>query len=366
MASLVLTKTLRVRPGESVAIEAWSGTLPWATAFVLEARKMGARPVLLLEDEETFWKSVASVDPKVLGTPGRHEWALLERTNAYVFFYGPGDVARLERLPSRTQALLNAYDDHWFATANRVGLRLARMFMARATPATARMFGVNADAWRRELVEATLADPEAMHRMGLRVAERLRTGKELHIVHPNGTDLSLRLKHREPILHTGILDGRAAGRAGRGAGRPGLLEVNIPAGYAVVAVDEEFAEGRFVSNWPPRPTEHHLRGGIWDFRNGRLLHYSYLEGRESFEREYAAAGRGRDLPGTITIGLNPKIRSAPFMEDQGLGMVTFIVGSNRWAGGTTETKDQFKSWLTVKGADVTVDGRPLVKRGKVL
>ena len=40
--------------------------------------------------------------------------------------------------------------------------------------------------------------------------------------------------------------------------------------------------------------------------------------RDAFDRSYAAAGRGRDLPGTITIGLNPKIHSAPLMEDQAL------------------------------------------------
>ncbi len=366
MASLVLSKTLRVRPGEAVTIETWSGTLPWATAFVLEARRMGARPVLLYEDEETYWKSVASADPKVLGTPGRHEWALLERTNAYVFFWGPGDLAREMRLPEKTRELLGAYDDRWFATAERVGLRMARLYLGRMTAASAPIYGVDADAVQRELVDAALVDPEPMHRMGLRVAERLREGTELHIEHPNGTDLSLRLKHRPPILQTGIFDGLTAKKGGRIPSHPGLLEATVPAGYVFVALDEGFAEGRFVSDRPSFLELTRLRGGIWEFRNGRLIHYSYLDGRDAFDRAYAAAGPGRDLPGMITIGLNPKIRHAPLMEDQALGTVTLNIGANRYAGGTTETKNWFKPWLLLRGADVAIDGKPLVKHGKVL
>ena len=366
VASLVLSKTLRVRAGENVTVETWSGTLPWANAFILEARRLGARPVLLVEDEETFWASVASGDLKALGTPGRHEWALLERTDAYVFFWGPGDMAREMRLPPKTRDLLWGYDDRWFTTANRIGLRMARLFLGRVTEASAAVFGVDAAAWRRELVAATLVDPETMHRSGLHVAERLQQGTDVHIMHPNGTDLSLRLRHRPPVVQTGLFDGRTSRKGGHASARRGLLEANIPAGYVVTALDEDAAEGRYVSNRLSFLEGPRLRGGIWEFRNGRLIHYSYLEGREAFDREYAAAGRGRDAPGTLSIGLNPRIHSAPLMNDQALGMVTLSIGANRYAGGTTETKNSFKSWLLLAGADVTIDGRPLVRKGKVV
>lgn len=366
LASTVLRKTLKVRAGENVTIETWSGTLPWATAFVLEARRIGARPVLLVEDEDVYWKSLASAEPKALGNLGRHEWALLERTNAYVFFWGPGDMAREMKLPQKTKDAMWAYEDRWFATANRAGLRLARLFMGRVTPASARMYGVDENAWRRELVEGALVDPEIMHRAGTRVAERLRTGREVHIQHPNGTDITLRLKHREPLLHTGILESRRRGNNGHGGMHAGVQDVNIPAGYATAALDEDAAEGRFVANGVGWFEDVRLRGGIWEFRNGRLLHYSYLDGRERFDRAYADAGRGRDFPGMLSIGLNPKMHMAPLMTDQGFGVVTLSIGANRYAGGTTETKNSFFSWLHLKGADLTIDGKPLVKKGRVL
>src|SRR5262249_11080337 len=117
MAKIVLTKTLRIRPGETVAIEAWDGTLPWANDFVREARRVGAVPIMIYNDEATYWKSLDVAGPKSLGTVGRHEWSLLERTDVYVNFWGPSDIVREAKLPEATQSTVNGWEDKWFETA---------------------------------------------------------------------------------------------------------------------------------------------------------------------------------------------------------------------------------------------------------
>ncbi len=368
MAHTVLSKTLGVRAGEAVTIETWSETLPWATAFVLEARRMGARPILLLEDESTYWKSLEESAPKTLGTPGKHEWALLEKTDAYVFFWGPSDLPRAARVPEKTQELLTAYDDRWFETANRAGLRLARMFLGRISEASANSYGVDADEWRRELVEATLVDPEILRRSASKIARRLKEGTSLTVTHSNGTELELRLKHRDPRVYDGyvhaIHGGIGPSRGPHGIGTEmGALDTPMPAGYVVTALDEDFAEGRFRANHSDPVPMQHGTGGTWEFRGGRLVSHSYESGAREFDRAFGLGGRGRDSPGSISIGLNPKLDLSPWMGDQALGTVTLTLGNNRMSGGSTDA--HFFAFLILRGGTVRVDGKYLVRNGKL-
>ncbi|MGI0053052.1 MAG: hypothetical protein ACRECR_02175, partial [Thermoplasmata archaeon] len=103
LARNVLKDALRVRSGESVLIEAWTESLGYAEAFQLEARRLGARPLILYESDSAYWKSLEAVGARPLGAPGRAEWAALNAANAYVFFWGPADRARFRSLPPGVQ-----------------------------------------------------------------------------------------------------------------------------------------------------------------------------------------------------------------------------------------------------------------------
>ncbi len=359
MAKLILTKTLRVQAGETVAIESWDNTLPWANDFVLEARRLGASPLLLYNDEATYWKSIDVAGPARVGDVGRHEWSLLEKTNAYVFFYGPSDVLREHRIPELAHTQLNQWEERWFEIANRGGVRMARLYLGRVGDASSKLFHIDPDAWRRELVDASLVDPVAMHRNAVRLAERLRKGKTLEVRHPNGTELRLTLRHRAPRIDSGILPLRASDGP-RSAGNPGLLDINLPAGVVTVAVDEASGDGRFVANEPSSTVSGDQVGGVWEFRNGRLTAHSYDSGSEEFERTYQEAGPALGTPAAIAIGLNPKIQKAPWMRDQKLGNVTFCIGGNRYWGGETDGHG-FHPFLILSEAEVRVDGRPIVQ-----
>jgi leucyl aminopeptidase (aminopeptidase T) len=360
MARLVLTKTLRVKAGESVTIETWDGTVPWANAFVLEARRIGAHPLILYNDEATYWKTVELAGPKILGVVGHQEWAALERTDAYVSFWGPSDQLRESQMSEEDQALANAFEEKWFEIANRVGLRLARMFLGRVSTASARAYGVDEDAWRRELVDATLMDPTPFHRTGLKIADQLRKGSVVEVRHPNGTELRLRLRHREPKLDSGILPPPPVSRGPRNRRSPGFQDVSLPAGVVIVAVDEESGDGRFVANAPSDSLQGRLEGGEWVLKDGLLTSYSYRSGGEVFERSYRHAGPHAATPAILSIGLNPKIRDAPLMRDQRLGTVTFGLGGNRMMGGQTDGHG-FHPYLHVTDAEVRVDGKVLVQ-----
>src|SRR5580700_1771574 len=94
LARNVLRNTLRMKRGENLLIETWSATLPWASSFVLEARILGVRPMLVVEPEEAYWRSVSEAPLANVGQVGSHDWAALKAADAHMHFYGPLDTAR--------------------------------------------------------------------------------------------------------------------------------------------------------------------------------------------------------------------------------------------------------------------------------
>jgi leucyl aminopeptidase (aminopeptidase T) len=361
LARNILTNSLRVRRGENLLVETWTATLPWAESLVLEARILGARPMLVVEDEETYWKSVAQAPAAHVGQVGSHDWAALKASNAHVYFYGPMDSQREEALPRSVLNRIDATDHEWFRLAAEFGVRSARWDLGRSSEYWAKRYGIDLGRWREELLDAALLDPRTMQRDGGRVGDAFRRGKEARITHPNGTDLTLHLRGRRPKVDDGVVDDADV--------KAGNVATVVPAGVTSVAVDETFAEGTFVADETPGVLMAHghetpLAGGVWTFRGGRLVEYAHEGGGEEFRKHYERLGAGKDRPGQLSIGLNPKITSIPLLFDQARGVVTISVGRNSYAGGATRTP-RFVAFQSLRGSTVEIDGRTILSGGEI-
>lgn len=360
----VLRNSLALRRGEKLLVESWSGTQAWAESLVLEARILGARPMLVVEDEDTYWKSVEEAPAAHLGQVGTHEWAALKACDAHVYFWGPYDTIREESLPSSIRNRLMANDHEWFRLVQRSGIRSIRWDLGRTSEVWAKRYGVDLAKWRSELIEGSTVDPRSMRRDGRQLAERFRTGRSVRITHPNGTDLTLRLAGRRPRVDDGVLDSDDV-RAGN------VVQV-IPSGVTVVTVDERFAEGSFVSEGPggvafssDAPHQIPLSGARWTFRDGKLTDYSFERGEAAFRRAFGTAGPGKDRPGLISVGLNPSTTSIPLLFDQQLGVLSVTVGRNSEMGGHNRGS-RFVAYSPIRGADLTVDGTPVLRSGELV
>ena len=360
MARVVLRKSLRVRPGEHVAIESWSETLPYANALVLETLRIGARPLVLYQDEPTYWAAVAENRPSSLARVGEHLRAAIAKSDALVTFFGPSDRERFHALPWSTRFRLGEYSDALYGAAAKAGTRAVQLALGRASPASARMYGVDLATWKDELIGGTSVDPELLRRRARRVADRLLEGTSVEISHPNGTRLALGLRHRRPQ----VSDGRVPPARPRGD----FSLVQLPAGVVSVALDERVAEGTFRSNVPNSvgvfDAVGEVEDGRWTFTGGRLNRFSYARGQEVFGPSYERAGAGKDRVGLLSVGLNDRISMSPLLLDQAAGVLTLQVGRNDTAGGTNHV--YWWAWLILKGADLKVDGKTLVKGGKLV
>jgi len=357
LARNVLTRRLHLRPKENVTIEAYPSSLGWAAGFVRETRRLGARPLLHYEDELSYWKAVEEGRSALIGTPGEHEWAALEESDVYIYFWGPENIARRSRLSDPVLAQLTSFNHEWYQRAVKAGVRGARMSIARVTEPNAKFWGVPIGAWRREVFDASVRDPKLLRRDAERVRRAFDRGHDLRIRHPNGTDLTLALAGR-PVQVT-IGEVTAKSRA-----TPFGLMTNVPDATVYVAVDEGTAEGTFVANLPTSMGTSQLRGGRFRFKDGRLVGSRFSEGGRSFSEQYRGARAGRDRPSFVEIGLDPSIHRAPGLEEAVRGAVTAGIGQNSSFGG--KTKVDFLAYLTVAGAELSVDGRPLVRGGRVV
>jgi leucyl aminopeptidase (aminopeptidase T) len=359
LARSLIGGALHVRAGENVVIETWNHTLEYARACVVEARRVGARPILWLEDEPAYWRSIEEA-PSVKGwaKPGEHEWAALTHSHAYVFFPGPADRPRLVQLPPKRTEELLAYNGEWYRRAKKARLRGVRSVLGYASDAQAERWGVSGIVWRDQLIRAaTEVDLEAIHADAKRAAQKLRTGSTIRITAPNGTDVSLKLRHRAPWVDDGSVTSEDLAI--------GANMTVSPPGTVLVAVDEKSAEGIAIANRPSYLRAGRVEGGQWEAKAGKVSNIWYTEGQAEFDAAFQAAPKGKDIVSIFSIGLNPSLDpGVPQVEDQEAGAVTLGIGGNTAYGGTN--KCPFLSWIVLGEATVAVDGKPLCDRGKLL
>jgi leucyl aminopeptidase (aminopeptidase T) len=360
LARIMLRQTLRVKRGENLIVDTWSGTLPWAESVILESRILGARPILLVEDEPTYWKSMDEAPTANVGLVGSHEWAALKEADAVVYFYGPMDTEREAARPPSLQHRLNAIDHEWFRLIEKYGVRAVRFDLGRTNEVWARRYGVDLESWRKELIAGSTVDPRTLQQDGARIADAFRRGKELTISHPNGTDLVFRLVRRKATIDDGVIDEEDV--------RTGRVWTTLPSGVTTVAVDETYAEGTFIADTPGvmflQGRDSPLSAGTWTFHRGRLAKYSFKSDSEEFLRQFPKLGPGKDRPGLVSVGLNPRTTMIPLLFDQERGKVTIAIGHNTHAGGATRTP-HFSAYQSLGGATLEVDGKSVVVGGQL-
>jgi aminopeptidase len=358
LARAVLRTNLGVRKGESVIIETWPHTLEYARAFVAETRRLGAVPTLLYEDESAWWDAVDAKNLDSFAKLSKSEKAAVAKADAYVHFFGPGDQVRLNSLSETVRNKAFAFNEEWYDTAQKGGLRGARMSVGLMPDAFAEKFGQTGPELREKLVRAGSVDAKRMAQQGAKLQRAIEKGLELRIRHPNGTDITFRLKGVHARADTGIVD------AGTKRPRYRVL-ANNPTGLLMVGVDKASAVGRVVSNRAvyDTVTAKRFAGAGWTFKAGKLTKWKFSEGAKLFQEAFAKGGKGRENLSYFSIGLNPEGKEAAPAEDTEEGAVLLSVGNNTFAGGTNKAK--MRGYAMVAGANVEIDGKRIISRGRI-
>lgn len=227
------------------------------------------------------------------------------------------------------------------------------------TPWRAARFGMTEDELSTAFWKGVNLDYGALQTRGQQVREVIAAGNEVHITHPNGTDLKLRVQGRPVLVSDGIISADD-----RKAGGPSLAAF-LPAGEVYTTPIPGSAEGTIVH------TRTFHQGKPIDnltltVSGGRITAMTGSgPGYEGFKAEYDAVDDPRkNLVGFLDLGINPNV-TLPAKSQIGnwmpAGAVTVGAGGNSWAGG--ENSMPYGIVVFLPGATVMLDGKPVVEKG---
>lgn len=353
LAKNVIRRTLHIQPKENVIVETWNHGLPIATEIVYQARAVGARPMLLFEDEDTYWRSVKTLPESKLGQVGSHEWKAIAEADGYVFIPGPADITKIREAGKKYSAA-TAYNSEWYRRAKRNRLRGARLGLGYVTEPRARAYGFDLQDWMAMVLDASSVDGQQIVRAGRKVTRALAKKGRLEITHPNGTSFSCDLVGRPAGIEDGIVTKEDLDA--------GENMANLPAGEAFVVPDEKSGEGTIVFDRPIAYLGRLIRDVRVAFDGGRMVKFSASENEDIIRSDWNEAKGPKDLLGFLDIGLNPRARSG-FLQDAIVAGSLFVaVGSNDEVPGG-KNKTDFSLGASLTGATVTIEGRPVVRKG---
>ena len=184
----------------------------------------------------------------------------------------------------------------------------------------------------------------------------------MRVTSPHGTDITFEVGSRPIFVNDGIVTEQEA-RSKTFFTRLATL----PGGSLTFAPIETSANGKVVVP-KDRCRLEPLKDISFELKNGRLQNFRAAQGSQCFEETMAAYTGSKDTIGSIRIGLNPEWKviedDGDFRPEDALGMVTIGLGFNELLGGANKDPGGFS--FPIVGATVEIDGRVVVKAGKLM
>jgi aminopeptidase len=361
VAAQLATRNLGVRPGELVLVAGTPEHMRLLEDIAVQVRKAGGWPVITVGSERLTRLSFDSIPPERDADRPEVDLALAKTFPAMIALEGAQSDATLRHVPpERFEARAKA-GQPVFAQINRLNRRI--VFLGNGmfpTEENAREQGMSREELERQFWDGVNVNPQAMAAAGQAVKAALRTGKTVRITSPAGTDLTLTLAGNEPYFSDGAITDEDA-KSG-----PQAQTVWLPAGEVYVRVTAGSANGTIVADRLTSEGEV-VEGLRFEVKDGRVTTLSAAKGLDRFKARYDAASAGKDAITVLDIGVNPNMTvpdNSKLRTFVPAGMVTVFVGNDTWAGGSNNASLNVPMFLT--GAQVTVDGKPIVEGGKLV
>ena len=356
---------MNIKEGENVWVHTWEHSVDLASEIAFACRQRGAHPIITLETENYWLRSLTETPKKLLETLPSSQAAMLSKMNAFIFMLGPKNPVEWSKISEDKQALAdvwysssNKYMRRWRTIAKEHSVRMLGIEYCLATQERAQALRLNWLEWKKVMLAGCLVNQREVAANCEKLACRIREGSEVNIQTKWGTSLDLKLIGREVSKGDSIVSKEDASK--------GAVKF-LPSGFVEAAADEETLDGKAVFDEPII-----VKGGerikelTLEFKKGKVTGYSAQSGIEAFEN-YLKSGQGdMDKFAFFGVGLNPGLRHGFTQDDKVLGGVTIGIGDNEDKGGKNRTVGNRHWWASITKATVHVDGELLLKDGSVM
>jgi leucyl aminopeptidase (aminopeptidase T) len=307
VARKVATESLHLKKGDSVTVETWNNGFSLAKKFVVEARKLGAHPIMIFEDEDAYIEGVRSSPRDSVGKMGKHEYGLLSVTDAYFFIPNELLEGYAKRLTPDEVDESTSYGTSWYEAAEKSGLRGARMSFGFAGRELAKMLEKKLDDIVVHQLKACLVDFDEIKKRGEDIQSHLtNNGKGVLVT----GDSQLEFEFGEDVR---IEDGRADEQDVS----KGYNVSYLPPGMLTKSVKPDSVNGK-VRLSPSLTWRGVLNDAVLEFEKGALVKWSSRSSKEKLDS--LISDRPERKLDEISIGLNPLVR-------YGYGEDRFVAGS---------------------------------------
>lgn len=360
LAERIVTQSAGVAEGEVVLISGLSTDADLLEALAVSVRKQGAFPLLMYGSERLSKRLFFDVPPRF---DSQVDPAALAMAKVVDVAINVGNVQSVD--------LFDGADPARMAARGQAGMQVAEALRAAGVRSVEIGNGLYPTAWRAERLGLDQAGLSKMFWDGVNLdytrlqerAEAIRTrlsgAREVHVTHPDGTDIRFSVAGRKVVTSDGLIS-EADRKAGGAA-----LAVYLPAGEVMTSAVRGSANGKLVrasTFYRNKPVENLTM----EFKDGKLVSMTGAgPGFADLKAEYDAVGvAGKDEFGTFDVGINPNIR-LPAEAKAGTwvpeGMVTLGFGNDVWAGGANNVP--YAQDLHLAGATVTLDDAVVVDKG---
>lgn len=343
VAAKILTESLHLSKGESITIESWNNGLPFARSLVVEARRSGVIPLLVLEDEDAYVKGIKTLDNETKGKMGKQEYALLSGSDAYAFIPGPPLSAYYSTLTAEQRTSATGYNDSWYEAAEKAKIRGVRLSFGYVGREMAKVLGKPVE----KIVEHQLkviagSDLNNITSSGKRIAQNLQDGSNCTVSSANGSQLEFRLAG-DTEIEDGIVDEADLSS--------GSNMTYLPPGLVSKMVDSSSVSGR-VKGFTMTSPFGIIKDGTLEFESGKLAKWDSRPSKKALDKVVASIKEESQEMLQFSIGLNPLVK---------LGY-----GIDRFAIGAATLNVSFRLTPVLQKASISVDGKEILSAGKVV
>ena len=338
-ARKVISETLRMKKGETLTIETWNNGLQFARHLVLEARRIGVIPVVIMEDESAYIEGVKVTPKDIIGTMGRHEYGLLAGSDAYVFIPGTLLGPYPPRLSRQEIADSTKYNASWYEAAEKARLRGARLGFGYISKEYAKLYGKRMEDIVSHQLKAVLAEFPSISASGKSIGQTMQDGAEVTLL-TSGGKLELTLKG-DLTVEDGVVDeGDIAG---------GYNMTYLPPGNVSRQVDPTTVRGT-VTLSPSVTRLGLLKDAKLEFEGGKLVRWRSKSSPKMLKSLVEAVERDKRTVSSIAVGINP--------------LMKYENGQDRMVSGAIALGG-FGFQGVVRTGTLSVKGRTLVSKGKL-
>ena len=358
LAQKLVTQCANIHEGDYVLVTGGLRDFELLEDIAVHVRKVGAFPLVSLYSDRMWRRSFDDVPAKYDSRSNEFELKLAGLITAQIDVDFIETEALLANLPPERVATF------WksFSLVNDLMLKRNVRFVHLGnylypTSEKAKQFGLSQEELSKIFWDGVNVDYSKLQATGKAVKAALASGKQVHITNPNGTDLKMQIEGRPVVVSDGVIsadDVQAGGAA---------CWVYLPAGEVMLAPVPGTAEGKVVVDTQFFQGSE-IQGLTLTFKAGKLTSMTAKSGLEPLKALYDASGPGKDVFGSIDIGINSNVHLVPgsrMVTFMSAGMVTVGIGNNTWAGGENNVGYGMSNFL--RGCTLEVDDKVLVEKG---